>query len=59
MADEPPPPRGRNFIELLQTIFAHVILCAPQKFFKVVNFSAIENYLKFTILSDVYTHLQL
>ena len=55
-----PFPRGRNNIGLLQTIFVHVILdCAPQKFLQVVNFSAIENYINFTFLSDVYTHLQL
>ena len=59
MADEPPPP-GRNFIEMLQTIFfVHVILCAPKIFFKIVNFSAIENHLQFTFLYDVYTKLQL
>ena len=115
-----PFPRGRNFIELLQTFFVHVILCAPQHFFfkyrwvplkpdflgawksvwlkhypaypiiiisliiqrnlatkiwakqesglttvrlkwdpPVVNFPAIENYMNFTFVSDVYTHLQL
>ena len=55
-----PFPRERNCIKLLQTIFCTCnSLCTPKFFFQVVNFLAIQNNMKFTFLSDVYTHFQL
>ena len=59
MADEPPSSGGGISLNCYKLFLYMLFSVYPKIFFQEVSFSAIQNYVKFTFLSDVCTHLQL